>query len=114
MRRRHTLCVASAKLLCAVRRIPPVASTAGRSGVQRLEFLVTFGAIAKSNWPRAAIERVGGERAILFSRPFDGLRANGQVAFNPVHSTFPLSLTLSLRGRGDRTSRRKGMGAGLR
>ena len=30
--------------------------------------LVTFGATAKSDWPRAAIERAGGKRRYLFSR----------------------------------------------
>jgi len=31
-------------------------------GQQRQAFLVTFGANAKSDWPRAAMERAGGKR----------------------------------------------------
>ena len=43
-----------------------------RSGVQGLAFLVTFGAIAKSDWPRAAVEREGCMRSW-----FDKLTTNG-------------------------------------
>ena len=40
--------------------------------------MVTFCAIAKSDWPRAAIEREDGEHANCYSwQPFDKLRANG-------------------------------------
>ena len=45
-----------------------------RSGVQGLALLVTFGAIAKSDWPRAAMERVGGMRSW-----FDKLTTNGRL-----------------------------------
>ena len=43
--------------------------------MQGLAFLVTFGAIAKSDWPRAAIERAGGKRKAPFKqtqRPSSG------------------------------------------
>ena len=40
--------------------------------MQGLALLVTFGAIAKSDWPRAAIEREGGVRSW-----FDKLTTNG-------------------------------------
>ena len=66
-----------------------------------LAFLVTFCAIAKSDWPRAAIERAGGRRQVPFSRPFDRLRANGEVAGNSLNFTSTLTPTLSrLRERG--------------
>ena len=49
--------------------------------MQGLAFLVTFGAIGKSDWPRAAMEREGGMDQSSFHRP--------------------LTLTLSREGRGD-------------
>ena len=58
-------------------RLPPVARTGRSSGVQGQALLVTFAAIGKSDWPRAAMEREGGKRQRLFSRPFDGLRVTG-------------------------------------
>ena len=42
--------------------------------MQGLAFLVTFCAIAKSDWPRAAMERVGGMRSW-----FDKLTTNGRL-----------------------------------
>ena len=54
--------------------------------MQGLAFLVTFGAIAKSDWPRAAIEREGGKDQSSFHRP--------------------LTLTLSREGRGDNAALR--------
>ena len=72
--------------------------------MQGLAFLVTFGAIAKSDWPRAALEREGGKREAPFGRPFAALRANGGVGRNPPNST-TLTLTLS-RAAGEGTSLR--------
>ena len=47
--------------------------------MQGQALLVTFGANAKSDWPRAAMEREGGMRQTPFSGPFDELRANGEL-----------------------------------
>jgi hypothetical protein len=58
--------------------------------VQGQAFLVTFCAIAKSDWPRAAVEREVLEHARCYSWwPFDELRANGRGARTPPHSTAP-------------------------
>ena len=42
---------------------PRSGATGETAGVQGQAFLVTFGANAKSDWPRAAMERDGGRRA---------------------------------------------------
>ena len=47
-------------------------STAERGGVQGLTLLVTFAAIAKSDWPRAAIEREGCMRSWFDKLTMDG------------------------------------------
>ena len=67
----RTIGDASASRPCDVQCRPPVASTGGRSGVQGQAFLVTFCAIAKSDWPRAAMEREGGTYQSSFIRPND-------------------------------------------
>ena len=71
--------------------------------MQGQALLVTFCAIAKSDWPRAAMEREGGGREAPFSRPND--QAQDERGRIPLHSKFPLTLTLSREGRGDRTLR---------
>ncbi len=53
--------------------------------MQGQAFLVTFCAIAKSDWPRAAMERAGGTRVAPFSRPFAALRANGGMQSTSFH-----------------------------
>ncbi len=70
--------------------------------MQGQALLVTFAAIGKNDWLRAAIERAGGKRDAPFSRPFGRLRANGGVT-QPPHPRLSLgqALTLSrLRERG--------------
>ena len=64
--------------------------------------LLTFGANAKSDWPRAAMEREGGihsTAAIPIIRPFAALRVNGGVggitSSTALAQTFP-----ALRERG--------------
>jgi hypothetical protein len=83
--------------------------------VQGLAFWLLLGN-AKSDWPRAAIERARRKRLRSFCRPFDALRASGGVQSAALRSTRPLTLTLSREGRGDKTEARRDsrMGAGLR
>ena len=69
--------------------------------MQGQAFLVTFAAIGKSDWPRAAIEREGGMRLW-----FDKLTTNGGMQSSSFQR--PLTLTLSREGRGDNTGRRVG------
>ena len=96
MRRRHTLCVAIAKLSCAVRRFAP-ASTAGLSGVQGLAFLVTFTAIGKSGWPRAA-PVVRGWHAFM------DRHAHHEGETQYISFQRPLALALSREERGHNAS----------
>ena len=82
--------------------------------MQGLALLVTFAAIGKSDWSRAAMEREGGRRTNCSIRPFDGLGANGGDAAWPLQAT---ALTLALSraaGEGTKPSATKRMGAGLR
>ena len=68
--------------------------------MQGLALLVTFGAIAKSDWPRAAMERARRKRISCSSRPFAALRANGGGT-HPLHA---IALTLALsRAAGEGT-----------
>ena len=67
----------------------PFRAPEGEAGCRGLAFLVTFAAIGKSDWPRAAMERAGCKRICCSSRPFDRLRANGEVANNLPQSTAP-------------------------
>ena len=86
MRRRHTLCVATAKLSCDVDASRTTRALEETGGQQGQALLVTFAAIGtakqrgdlcaqrvsrnKSDWPRAAIEREGGRRAGLAKNEF--------------------------------------------
>ena len=68
--------------------------------MQGLALLVTFGAIAKSDWPRAAMERARRKRISCSIRPFAALRANGgagRIRFMPSPSPWP---SPALRERG--------------
>ena len=54
--------------------------------MQGLAFLVTFAAIGKSDWPRAAIERARRKRQCLFSKSKDQAqseRARYAIALTP-------------------------------
>ena len=69
--------------------------------MQGQAFLVTFCAIAKSGWPRAAMEREGGGRETSLNMPCDGLRVNGgegRIHFIPPPPPKP---TPALRERGE-------------
>ena len=68
--------------------------------MQGQALLVTFGATAKSDWPRAAIERAGGKDQSSFDQTLR--QAQGErCRRDPTNSTSPLTLTLSRMGRGD-------------
>ena len=84
--------------------------------------MVTFAAIGKSDWPRAAIEREGGKRAISWSKT--KLTAKADLRFAQFHKLDPrfarttpvgrrpltLTLTLSREGRGQNHQRPRAWG----
>ena len=83
--------------------------------MQGLAFLVTFGAIAKSDWPRAATERAGGmqsqfvqqthcTRLHCASRGFTHWIPG--CAEDDARWASPLTLTLSREARGDKCAAR--------
>ena len=73
--------------------------------MQGLALLVTFGAIAKSDWPRAAMEREGGKDQSSFHQT---LRcAQGERGANPTFGDCATALTLALsRAAGEATDLR--------
>ena len=75
MRRRHILCVASAKLSCDVDASRPLRAPQDEAGAGASVFGYFWGN-AKSDWPRAAIERAGGKEQSSFSQTLR--RAQGE------------------------------------
>ena len=70
--------------------------------MQGQAFLVTFAAIGKSDWHRAAMERDGGKREAPFSRPFDQALGERRSGTRLLQST---TLTLALsRAAGEGTN----------
>ena len=69
--------------------------------MQGQAFLVTFCATAKSDWPRAAMERARRKRQCSFSKTKSHVHGERRCGTHPLHSTAH-TLTLS-RAAGERT-----------
>ena len=69
--------------------------------MQGLALLVTFGAIAKSDWPRAAMKRARRKREAPFKQTLRFAQGERWSGTHPLHAT-ALTITLS-RAAGEGT-----------